>query len=85
METDLLKIFQIEPDAYELAYLFGIDQGRRFTRGALLKRPILVSELEKHAIENKLSTGDLIKKRNIMLDAIVEFLEEYYQPRLGVS
>ncbi len=60
----------------KLAYMLGREQGRKFLRGALVFPGIRVADLEKVAAATGDDVLELVSKRDRMIDATVDFLEE---------
>ena len=60
----------------KLAYQLGQTEGRRFVRGALIFPGIRMGDLEKVAKGTGDDVKELVAKRDAMLDAITDFLEE---------
>ncbi len=73
----LLKIFGIDFGSFRLAYQLGRDQGRMFIRGALIFPGIRISDLHRRAAATGDDVQELIDKRDRMLDAVLDFLEEF--------
>lgn len=76
MDTFLKKL-GLDHSSLKLAYLLGRDQGRKFIRGALIFPGIRIIDLEQQAKRSGSDPKDLIEKRDSMLDAILNFIEEF--------
>lgn len=76
METFLKKL-GLDIQSLRLAYLLGRDQGRKFVKGALIFPGIRITDLQKQAINLGDNPQELIDKRDIMLEAILDFIEEF--------
>ena len=66
----------LNDSSMKLAYLLGRETGRKFLRGALIFPGIRISDLRKIAEKRGESVEELIEKRNVMIDGMIEFLEE---------
>lgn len=74
---NILKHFNLDLTSFKLAYLLGREQGRKFLKGALIFPGIRVQDLKSQALRNKDSFDQLVAKRDAMLEAMIDFLEEY--------
>jgi len=72
-----LKRLGLDAGSLRLAYLLGRDQGRKFVRGALIFPGIRVVDLQRQASKNGEEAQQLIDKRDAMLDAMLNFIEEF--------
>lgn len=75
--TTLLKRMGLEQGALRLAYMLGREQGRTFVRGALIFPGIRLSDLERLAEARGDDSHGLVTKRDAMVEAMLDFLEEY--------
>ncbi|MDI9639714.1 hypothetical protein QPK87_04770 [Kamptonema cortianum] len=76
MET-ILKKFGLDIGSLKLAYLMGREKGRQFVKGALIFPGIRIADLERQAARNGDDPAELIGKREVMLDAMLDFIEEF--------
>lgn len=72
-----LKRLGLDAGSLRLAYLLGRDQGRKFVRGALIFPGIRVVDLQRQASKNGEESQQLIDKRDAMLEAMLNFIEEF--------
>lgn len=72
-----LKRLGLDAGSLRLAYLLGRDQGRKFVRGALIFPGIRVVDLQRQASKNGEEAQQLIDKRDAMLEAMLNFIEEF--------
>ena len=72
-----LKKLGLDQSSLKLAYLLGRDQGRKFVRGALIFPGIRIVDLEQQATQNGDDSKELIAKRDNMLSAMLDFIEEF--------
>lgn len=75
MET-LLRNLKIDPSMVRIAYQLNRAQGRQVLKQALIAPGIRKSELEAAAKRNNDDPAEIIRKRDAMLDAIIDFVEE---------
>lgn len=73
----VLKRYGLDGGSLRLAYLLGREQGRRFLRGALIFPGIRMADLERVSARTGDELGELVAKRDLMVDSIVDFLEEF--------
>lgn len=74
---NFLKRFSLNLSSIKLAYLLGRDQGRKFLKGALIFPGIRIQDLKSVAARNQDSWEQLVAKREAMLEAVIDFVEEY--------
>lgn len=72
-----LKRLGLDAGSLRLAYLLGREQGRKFVRGALIFPGIRVVDLQRQAAKNGDEAQELIDKRDAMLEAMLNFIEEF--------
>ncbi|MBX3115614.1 MAG: hypothetical protein KF836_13695 [Fimbriimonadaceae bacterium] len=72
-----LKRLGLDAGSLRLAYLLGREQGRKFVRGALIFPGIRVVDLQRQAAKNGEEAQQLIDKRDAMLEAMLNFIEEF--------
>jgi len=72
-----LKRLGLDAGSLRLAYLLGRKQGRKFVRGALIFPGIRVVDLQRQAAKNGEEAEQLIDKRDAMLEAMLNFIEEF--------
>ncbi|QYK53261.1 MAG: hypothetical protein KF824_13530 [Fimbriimonadaceae bacterium] len=72
-----LKRLGLDSGSLRLAYLLGREQGRKFVRGALIFPGIRMVDLQRQAAKNREEAQQLIDKRDAMLEAMLNFIEEF--------
>ncbi|MBA4291364.1 hypothetical protein C0431_00155 [bacterium] len=72
-----LKKLGLDMQSLRLAYLLGRNQGRKFVKGALIFPGIRIIDLQVHATKLGDDPQELITKRDLMLESILDFIEEF--------